>query len=132
MSQPGRRGGSGRGAQEEAREAAPEPGVQALLGMPKLFQSLCDPMRIRILHELLQSGGPRTVSSIAAACPVDLSVVRHLRALAEVGVLTREKQGKEAFYRVEARALARTLRSVADAREACCGEPDPSKTEPRK
>ena len=107
-----------------SRQPAEDAGMKALLGMPKLFQSLCDPMRVHILCELLQSRGPRTVSSIAAACPVDLSVVsRHLRALADVGVLTREKQGKEAFYRVEARALARTLRSVADAIERCCNAP---------
>jgi ArsR family transcriptional regulator len=96
--------------------------VETLLGMPRLFQSLCDPTRLHILCELLQSGAPRTVTSIAASCPVDTSVVsRHLRALLEVGVLSREKQGKEAYYRVEARALARTLRSIADAIDRCCG-----------
>ena len=90
--------------------------VDALLRMPRLFQSLCDPTRVQILCELLQSGAPRTVGSIAACCPVDMSVVsRHLRALSDVGILSRDKKGKEAFYRVEARALARTLRSVADA-----------------
>src|SRR5262245_12530027 len=90
--------------------------VETLLQLPKLFQSLCDPPRMRILCDLLESGAPRTVSSIAASCPVDTSVVsRHLRALLDVGILSREKQGKEAYYRVEARALARRLRSVADA-----------------
>jgi DNA-binding transcriptional ArsR family regulator len=97
--------------------------VEALMGMPRLFQSLCDPTRVQILCELLQSRSPRTVSSIAASCPVDLSVVsRHLRALLEVGLLSREKHGKEAHYRVDAQALSGALRSVADAIDRCCGD----------
>ena len=104
--------------------------TQTLLGMPRLFQSLCDPTRLQIFCDLLQSGEPRTVSSIAARCPVDTSVVsRHLRARLEAGVLTREKQGKEAYYRAEARALSRTLRSLADAIDRCCGGADSTEDE---
>ena len=96
--------------------------VETLLGTPKLFQSLCDPTRLQILCELLARGVPRTVSSIAESCPVDTSVVsRHLRALLDVGVLSRDKRGKEAYYRVEARALSQTLRTIADAIDRCCG-----------
>jgi DNA-binding transcriptional ArsR family regulator len=106
-----------------SRARAAATAVEALIRMPRLFQSLCDPTRVQILCDLLQSRSPRTVSSIAAGCPVDLSVVsRHLRALLDVGILAREKHGKEAHYRVDARALSGALRSLADAIDACCGD----------
>ncbi len=87
---------------------------------PQLFKALCEPMRIKILRELLQRG-PQTVSAIAACCPVDISVVsRHLGLLRDCGVLAGERRGKEIYYRLEARALARVFRDLADLIERCC------------
>lgn len=88
---------------------------------PGLFKALGDPSRLAILVALSDGGRERTVSQLAACCPVDLSVVsRHLRTLREAGVVEARKQGKEVFYRVRFDALVTILRNLADALEACC------------
>ena len=103
--------------QEKKTDSCCDLDLKALL-LPKLFQALCDPTRIAILCELLKSHAPQSVGTVAAACPIDVSVVsRHLSVLRDAGILSREKRGKEAFYRVEAAGLADTLRSIADALE---------------
>lgn len=105
----------------------------ASLLSPGLFKALCDPNRLLILCRLGESRAPRTVSQIAACCPVDVSVVsRHLAMLREAGILHAEKRGKEVYYAVRAAALARTLRAIADAVEACCpGDDLPARQAPR-
>lgn len=62
-----------------------------------------------------------TVSEIAAAFPIDLSVVsRHLSVLRRAGVVQAERRGRRTHYRVRYREFAQALRAVADAIEACC------------
>lgn len=93
----------------------------------RFFKALCDPSRIRILAQLAQSCRPRTVSDIAGCCAPDLSVVsRHLACLRDVGILQAEKRGKEVYYSVRYAELADTLRSMADAIDACCPRNEPS------
>jgi DNA-binding transcriptional ArsR family regulator len=88
---------------------------------PALFKALADPNRVAILVALSDGGRERTVSDVAACCPVDLSVVsRHLRTLRDAGVLDARKQGKEVLYRVRFDALVAMLRNLADALQACC------------
>lgn len=88
---------------------------------PGVFKALADPNRVAILVAASDGGRERTVSELAACCPVDLSVVsRHLRTLRDAGVLDARKQGKEVFYRVRFDALVAMLRNLADALEACC------------
>lgn len=88
---------------------------------PRFFKALCDPNRIALLCRLAEGRAPRSVSEMATCCPVDLSVVsRHLAMLRDAGILEATRQGKEVHYRVRVSAVARTLRAVADALEACC------------
>ena len=88
---------------------------------PRLFKALADPNRVAILARLAAACGPMTVSEIAMCCPVDLSVVsRHVRLLREAGVVEAQKRGKELHCSVRYGAIARTLRAIADAIEACC------------
>lgn len=90
---------------------------------PRLFKALSDPTRMHILIRLARCCGPRTVTQAAKCCAVDLSVVsRHLRVLRDAGVLTVQKQGRQIFCRVRYTEIARTLRALADAIEACCPE----------
>ncbi len=87
----------------------------------RFFKALCDPGRINLLVKLAQSCGPRTVSDIAGCCPTDLSVVsRHLAILRDAGILEARKNGKEVYYSVRYSELTATLRTMADAIEACC------------
>jgi DNA-binding transcriptional ArsR family regulator len=92
---------------------------------PRLFRALGDPTRIGVLLRLTELGGPATVSEIAGCCPVDLSVVsRHLATLRQAGVVAAEKRGRAVRYRVLYASLARTLRELAAAIEACCPRDD--------
>lgn len=64
------------------------------------------------------------MGQIAADCPVDISVVsRHLAMLRDAGIVEATRRGKEVHYRVRYTGLAETLRSIADAIEACCPAP---------
>ncbi len=88
---------------------------------PRFFKALADPRRIGILAWLASRCTPTSVGDISACCPTDLSVVsRHLAVLREAGIVSAEKKGREVFYQVRVPELARTLRAVADAIEACC------------
>jgi ArsR family transcriptional regulator len=104
-----------------ARSGPTEDALDAAFS-PELFQSLCDPTRLALLRALLRSRVPESVGVLAERCPVDVSVVsRHLRALHDAGLVSREKRGKEVFYKVEAQAFAQTLRALADLIEHGCG-----------
>ena len=99
-------------------------GLQELLS-PQLFRALADPRRLSLLVRLADEGRPCTVGQLAEGSGVDLSVVsRHLATLREAGVITCEKQGKEVWCKVQAGAVARILRDLADALETCCPAAD--------
>ena len=103
---------------------SPETGTLEDLLDAGLFRALGDRNRAALLVHL-GTTGPATMSEAARCCPVDLSVAsRHLAILREAGVVRAEKRGREVHYSVPHRALAATLRSLADALEACCGPND--------
>ncbi len=105
---------------EIAQNNASCPCLDGLLD-PKLFKALSDQNRISLLVGLAQCGAPCSVSQIAECCPVDFSVVsRHLAILRDAGILEAQKQGKEVYYSVRFQNLVGTLRTIADAIEACC------------
>ena len=91
---------------------------------PDTFKVLGDPSRTALLLRLADSPGPQTVTALAAALPIDVSVVsRHLRTLRDAGVVHAVKRGKEVHYRLDCGDLARRLRHLADALDACCPSP---------
>ncbi|MFO0791330.1 MAG: metalloregulator ArsR/SmtB family transcription factor [Pirellulales bacterium] len=88
---------------------------------PVLFKALCDPTRVRLLACLAKCGRACSVSEVAECCSVDLSVVsRHLSLLESAGILESSKTGRTVSYAVRYKTLSETLRSLADAIEACC------------
>ena len=88
---------------------------------PKLFKALSDPRRLTLLIRLAEAGEACTISSVADGAGVDMSVVsRHLAILRDAGIIQCEKQGKEVWCVVRTRALAKVLRDLASALEACC------------
>jgi DNA-binding transcriptional ArsR family regulator len=96
------------------------PSVGKLLE-PRFFKALCEPKRIAILAHLAQRGVPLSVGQIAKSLPINISVVsRHLAILREAGVLSARKNGKEVLYSILFPQLVTTLRTMADAIEACC------------
>jgi DNA-binding transcriptional ArsR family regulator len=98
------------------------PDLEAFID-PGLFKALGDPNRVALIAGIGRLGRPTTVSEAASCCPVDLSVVsRHLAVLRRAGVVESAKTGREVRYTLSPAALAATLRSLADALEACCPE----------
>jgi DNA-binding transcriptional ArsR family regulator len=70
-----------------------------------LFRALADPTR-RALFERL-AAGEQTVSALAADFPISQPAIsQHLSALREAGLVVARKEGRNAFYRVDTRALA--------------------------
>ncbi len=108
-------------SKREARApAACCPDLGRLLS-PRLFKALADPSRTGLLVRLAEGREPRTVSEAARGSGVDLSVVsRHLAVLREAGVIECVKRGKEVLCSFRGDVLARALRELADAFEACC------------
>jgi ArsR family transcriptional regulator len=81
-----------------------------------LFKALSDENRLGILaHLCLNNSCNCNVSSISSCCDVDISVVsRHLSKLKAAGVLRAHKEGKEVFYNLEGKYIAKQLRALAD------------------
>jgi len=95
-------------------------GLASLLS-PKLFKALSDPMRLSLLVRLAERREPCTVGQVAEGSGIDMSVVsRHLSLLREAGIIRCEKQGKEVWCAVQTSFVAKVLRDLADALEACC------------
>lgn len=87
---------------------------------PALFQALGDPTRVRLLACLMKCGRACFVSEVAECCSVDLSVVsRHLQALAREGVVESARNGRLVSYQVCYASLAKRLRDLASAIDAC-------------
>jgi ArsR family transcriptional regulator len=87
---------------------------------PALFKALGDPTRVSLLACIAKCGRGCSVSEVAECCSVDFSVVsRHLAILAQSGALEATKEGRVVRYRVRYAELASSLRSLADALEAC-------------
>jgi len=102
---------------QAARRSGP---LDALLD-PVLFKAISDPTRAVLLGCIAKCGRACSVGEVAECCSVDFSVVsRHLSLLARAGVLEASKSGRTVSYRVRYAELSRSLRSLADALEACC------------
>ena len=83
--------------------------------MAARFKALADPTRVQLLH--LVAGAGRDEACVCDLTDsVELSqptVSHHLRILVEAGLLTRERRGTWAWYRVADTGL-RTLRADLD------------------
>ena len=105
------------------RHAAPRAGCcdnVAHLCEPRFFKALCDPNRIALLARLAECGRACNVTEISCCCPVDLSVVsRHLAILRDAGIVQSEKRGKQVYYSLNCSVVGVTLRTLADAIDAC-------------
>ncbi len=109
---------------ENLRTCCCPPDIAAVF-QPQFFKALCEPSRIRLLVRLAQRREPSTVTEMAECCPTCVSVVsRHLAMLRDAGILDAQRRGKEVYYRVDYSKLVATLRSIADAVEACCPSDD--------
>ncbi len=71
--------------------------------------------RLSLVYNLCQCESSQNAMCLCDCCSVDASVVsRHLKALAERGIVTFEKMGREKTYRLNREEVASQLRELAD------------------
>jgi DNA-binding transcriptional ArsR family regulator len=81
--------------------------------LDNVFGALADPTR-RGLMERLVAEGPATATNLVNGLPVTRqAVVKHLQVLAEAGLVTAARQGREVRYAAEADALGPALAWMA-------------------
>ena len=80
--------------------------------MPDALSAAAEPNRRRLLQ--LLGNGPMTVNGLAAHfSSTRPAISQHLRVLADAGLVTAEKRGRERLYRLDGRGMAQ-LRSEMD------------------
>ena len=78
-----------------------------------VFTALADPNRRRLLAAV--SASPATATELANGLPISRqAVVKHLSALAEAGLLERQRRGREVRYRVTPEPLSDAVGWMAD------------------
>ena len=80
-----------------------------------LLKALGEYNRLSLVYELCQCKSPRNAMCLCSCCSVDASVVsRHLKTLAQEGVVQVEKNGRERTYSLNRIEIAQRLRALAD------------------
>lgn len=80
--------------------------AETLEGMSHLFGALAEPMRLRLIQQLL--AGEKNVGELVAATSASQSnISHHLRLLLEVAVISRRKAGLQVYYRISDPLLAK-------------------------
>jgi len=80
-----------------------------------LLKALGEFNRLSLVYKLCQCQAPQNAMCLCECCGVDASgVSRHLKILAQQGVLNSEKKGREITYSLNRQEVARNLRALAD------------------
>jgi DNA-binding transcriptional ArsR family regulator len=76
------------------------------------FKALCEPARIAVLRELILLGRA-DIGRIAERLPQDRSVIaRHLQQLATAGIVKSTREGRHAFYEIDAATIRQRLEGI--------------------
>jgi DNA-binding transcriptional ArsR family regulator len=79
-----------------------------------IFTALADATRRQVIRALSEQG-PSTATGLAANLPVTRqAVTKHLGALAEAGLVTATRQGREKLYQISPRPLTDAVSWMAD------------------
>ena len=79
-----------------------------------IFTALADATRREVIRTLSEQG-PSTATGLAASLPVTRqAVTKHLHALAEAGLVTATRQGRETLYQISPRPLTDAVSWMAD------------------
>lgn len=80
----------------------------------ELLKALGEFNRLSLVYKLCECETPQNVMCLCECCNVDASVVsRHLKTLADVGVLKLNKKGRERTYSLDRVNVANELRALA-------------------
>ena len=79
-----------------------------------IFAALADPTRRQVIRALSEQG-PSTATGLAANLPVTRqAVTKHLSALADAGLVTATRRGREKLYQISPRPLTDAVSWMAD------------------
>ena len=79
-----------------------------------VFEALADPTRREVVRRLAEQG-PATATELAGDLPVTRqAVAKHLATLAEAGLVTSDRQGRETRFSFTPRPLADAVTWIAD------------------
>jgi DNA-binding transcriptional ArsR family regulator len=79
-----------------------------------IFSALADPTRREVIRALSQQG-PSTATNLAANLPVTRqAVTKHLGTLADAGLVTATRRGREKLYQVSPRPLTDAVSWMAE------------------
>ena len=80
-----------------------------------LLKALGEINRLSLVCRLCECSTPQPAMCLCECCDVDASgVSRHLKLLAQQGVVSVEKQGRERIYSLNRSFVAQRLRDLAD------------------
>ncbi|MFN3779756.1 MAG: ArsR/SmtB family transcription factor [Brevundimonas aurantiaca] len=93
-----------------------------------LFRALCEPARIAIVAVLIRKG-PSDIGAVADELPQDRSVIsRHLRILADAGVVVARRNGRHVFYELDGPQTCDRLEGMVEELRRlvpyCCPAPE--------
>ena len=70
--------------------------------------------RLSLVYKLCECRAPQNAMCLCDCCSVDASVVsRHLKTLAQAGILKSDKKGRERTYTLDRANVAKELRALA-------------------
>jgi DNA-binding transcriptional ArsR family regulator len=79
-----------------------------------IFSALADPTRREVIRALSRQG-PSTATGLAANLPVTRqAVTKHLSSLADAGLVTSARRGREKVYQISPRPLTDAVSWMAD------------------
>jgi DNA-binding transcriptional ArsR family regulator len=80
----------------------------------RVFSALSDPTRRELLRTIAEEP-ETTATELAARLPISRqAVLKHLAALADAGLVDRERSGREVHYRVTPQPLTEAVSWMAD------------------
>ena len=89
--------------------------LQQTQALADLLKALGEYNRLSLVYRLCGCEQPQNAMCLCECCGVDASVVsRHLKVLAQEGVVQMEKRGRERIYSLNRHEVANKLRALAD------------------
>ena len=80
----------------------------------ELLKALGEFNRLSLVYKLCECETPQNVMCLCDCCNVDASVVsRHLKTMADAGILKLNKKGRERTYSLDRESVAKKLRALA-------------------
>lgn len=87
---------------------------EILVFMAGKFRMLADPTRLAILRELMSEGERNVGQVVTATRGTQANVSKHLKLLAEAGMVARRREGLNVLYRLDDPVIEKICRLVCE------------------